>query len=61
MGSRIRLFFNIISNSFNPDGYAQVTTTRKLGETASLINEKRKTNQQRLNRVVNGKITKITK
>lgn len=61
MGNRIRLFFSIISNSFSPDGYAQVTTTRRLGESASLINAKRRINQQRLNRVADGKINKISK
>lgn len=61
MGNKIRLFFSIISNSFNPDGYAQVTTTRRLGETATLISTKRRISQQRLNRVANGKINKISK
>ena len=61
MGNRIKLFFSIFLNIFNPDGYSQVNTTRKLGETASLINAKRRTNQHRLNSVASNKITKITK
>lgn len=61
MRGRIRLFFNIILNIFNNDGYSQAATTRKLGETASLINAKRRINQQRLDKVANDKINKILK
>ena len=60
MGSRIRLFFNVISNSFNPNGYEQIIDARKPGEITTLVNSKRKINQKRISRVINGKIKKIT-
>lgn len=59
MGNKIRLFLNVISNSLNPDGYNQIVSVRNLGETTSLINEKRKKNHNRINKVVNGKIKEI--
>lgn len=56
MGNKIKIFFNVISNSLNPDGYNQVVTIRTLGENTSLINSKRKKNQNRIDKVINDKI-----
>ncbi|WP_152018440.1 hypothetical protein [Aliarcobacter butzleri] len=60
MGNKIKIFFNVISNSLNPDGYNQIVTIKTLGENTSSINSKREKNQNRINKVINGKIKETT-
>ncbi len=41
MGTQIRLFFNGIANSLNPEGYNYIVTpTRKLGDSTRIISNK---------------------
>lgn len=61
MGTHLRIFLNGIANSLNPDGYNNIVSpTKKLGESASKINTKRKKNQKRMNRIVDVKIAEAT-
>lgn len=61
MGSEIRLFLKGIANSLNPDGYYHVVSSpRKLGETTTKINSKRKKNHNRIKKVVDEKCIELT-
>jgi hypothetical protein len=61
MGRTIRIFLNGIANSLNPNGYNNIVSpTREIGESASRINAKRETNNRRINKVTDVRITEIT-
>ena len=61
MGRSLRIFLSGIANSLNSNGYNNIVTpANKLGETASKINSMRKKNNDRINKVVNGKIAEAT-
>lgn len=61
MGKGFIIFLNGIANSLNPNGYNNiVSSTKKLGESTSKINTKRKINQDKINKVVDVRITEAT-
>jgi len=61
MGRQLRIFLNGIANSLNPNGYNNIVSpTKKIGESASKINTKRKINQKRINKVVDVRIAETT-
>jgi len=60
MGREIRLILSGIANSLNPNGYYNVVTPpRKLNETATKINSKRKSNYKKLQRQTDERISGI--
>lgn len=61
MGKSIRIFLNGIANSLNPDGYNNIVSpTKKLGESASRISDKREKNYRRISKVTDVRTAEIT-
>ncbi|MFA7570903.1 MAG: hypothetical protein WCY75_06675 [Sulfurimonadaceae bacterium] len=61
MGKTLRIFLSGIANSLNSDGYNNIVApSNRLGEIASRINSTRRKNHNRINKVVNGKISEAT-
>jgi|GEM_PF-1303915 len=58
--SRIKLFFDVISNSLNPNSYDKLVSLKSLNENRLHINTKREKKYNRINKVVNAKIKQIT-
>jgi len=58
--SRIKMFFDVISNSLNPDSYDKLVSLKSLNENRLYINTKREKRHNRVNKVVNAKIKQIT-
>jgi len=62
MSDEIRVLLKSIANSLQLNGYYHVVSSpRKLGETTIKINNKRKKNHKRINKVVDEKIAELTR
>lgn len=60
MSENIKIFFNGIANSLNPNGYNEiVTSTKELGSISKKINNKRKENYKRIRKEIDGQVESI--
>ncbi len=61
MGRTIRIILSGIANSLNPSGYSNIVSpARKIGESASRINTKRKINKAKIDRATYVRIAECT-
>ena len=62
MSDEIKIFLKSIANSLQPDGYYHIVSSpKKLGEATTTINNKRKKNHNRINKVVDEQIAELTR